>query len=135
MTIIVTDAGFGPDTNPHPIATPDDLGPNTRALDLAGIDDPAPFTALLPRLALIRVTFAAFNDGRGMTLGARLRQMGFAGTLRAAGPLLADQYAMLRRVGFDQVEIPDDIAARQPADQWRFRADWQAHDHRSRLFA
>ncbi|NCM98274.1 MAG: oxidoreductase, partial [Rhodobacterales bacterium] len=23
--------------------------------------------------------------------------------------------------------------ARQPADQWRARADWQAHDYQSRL--
>jgi uncharacterized protein (DUF934 family) len=135
MTVMVTDTGFGPDTYPHPIATADDLGPDTRALDLAGTDDPAPFAALLPRLTLIRITFAAFNDGRGFTLGTDLRRRGFTGTLRARGPLLADQYAMLRRAGFDEVEIPDDIAARQPADQWQFRADWQAHDHRARLFA
>ena len=135
MTVIVTDTGFAPDTNPNPITALSELGPDTRALDLAGTDDPTALAPHLPHLALIRIAFPAFNDGRGMTLGARLRQMGFAGTLRAAGPLLADQYAMLRRVGFDQVEIPDDIAARQPADQWRFRADWQAYDHRSRLFA
>jgi len=36
-------------------------------------------------------------------------------------------------VGFDEVEISDDLAARQPADQWRARADWQAHDYQSRL--
>ncbi len=61
--------------------------------------------------------------------------MGYTGRLRAHGPVIADQYAMVRRVGFDEVEIPDEIAARQPADQWQFRADWRAHDYQSRLRA
>jgi hypothetical protein len=47
--------------------------------------------------------------------------------------VIADQYAMLRRVGFDGAEIPDEIAARQPAEQWQFRAaDWQAHHYQAR---
>ncbi len=29
------------------------------------------------------------------------------------GPVIADQYAMARRTGFDEVEIPDELAARQ----------------------
>jgi len=61
--------------------------------------------------------------------------MGYTGTLRAFGPVIADQYAMLRRTGFDQVEIPDALALRQPAEQWAFRADWQRHDYQSRLRA
>jgi hypothetical protein len=47
--------------------------------------------------------------------------------------LIADQYAMARRVGFDEVEVAPDIAARQPEDQWRARADWKAWDHRAQL--
>jgi hypothetical protein len=42
---------------------------------------------------------------------------------------------MARRVGFDDVEIPDDLAARQPQAQWLARADWQAHDYLARLKA
>ena len=42
---------------------------------------------------------------------------------------------MARRTGFDDVEIPDDLAARQPEAQWKFRADWKAHDYQSRLRA
>jgi hypothetical protein len=49
--------------------------------------------------------------------------------------VLADQYAMARRSGFDEVEISDDLAARQPAAQWQFRADWRAHDYQARLRA
>ena len=40
---------------------------------------------------------------------------------------------MARRAGFDEVEIDAALAARQPEDQWVFRADWQAHDYQSRL--
>jgi len=40
---------------------------------------------------------------------------------------------MARRVGFDEVEISDDLAARQTADQWFFRADWRENDYRARL--
>jgi hypothetical protein len=47
--------------------------------------------------------------------------------------VLADQYAMARRAGFDEVEIDDALAARQPEAQWRARADWRAHDYQSRL--
>ncbi len=61
--------------------------------------------------------------------------MGYTGRLRAHGPVIADQYAMFRRIGFDEVEIPDEIAERQPQDQWQFRADWRAHDYQARLRA
>ena len=83
--------------------------------------------------ALIRIDFPALSDGRGFTLARHLRARGFAGRLRARGHVLADQYAMARRAGFDEVEIDDDLAARQPAEQWVFRADWRAHDYQSRL--
>ena len=38
--------------------------------------------------------------------------MGYAGRLRAAGPLIADQFRAARRVGFDEVELPDAVAER-----------------------
>ena len=49
------------------------------------------------------------------------------------GHVIADQYAMARRAGFDEVEVHDEIAARQPQDQWLFRANWQAHNYQLRL--
>ena len=82
---------------------------------------------------LIRVNFSSFADGRGFTIARRLRLMGYQGRLRAGGHVIADQYAMARRAGFDEVEISDEIAARQCEDQWQFRADWRAHDYQSRL--
>lgn len=84
---------------------------------------------------LVTVAFPAFSDGRGFTLARHLRTQGYSGRLRAKGHVIADQYAMARRAGFDEVEISDDLAARQPADQWKFRADWKANDYRSRLRA
>ncbi len=130
MSVIVTDTGFTPvaDTTNPGLA---DLGGGT-ALDMAHTDDPA---LLEPVIALIRVTFPAFNDGRAFTIGRRLRMLGYTGELRAYGPVIADQYAMARRVGFDAVEIPDSLAERQPEDQWKFRANWKAHDYQSRLRA
>lgn len=84
---------------------------------------------------MIRVDFPEFADGRGMTIARQLRLMGYRGRLRAKGHLIADQYAMARRAGFDEVEISDALAARQPQYQWLARADWQAHDYQSRLRA
>ncbi|MGR3484082.1 MAG: DUF934 domain-containing protein [Paracoccaceae bacterium] len=82
---------------------------------------------------LVRIAFPSFADGRGFTLAAILRGRGYRGRLRAAGHVIADQYAMARRAGFDEVQIDAALAARQPADQWRARADWGAHDHRRAL--
>ena len=134
MSVLVTDQGFSQPADITPV-TLAQIADHRGALDLAHTDDPAAVAPYLAALTLIRVAFPAFNDGRAFTIARRLRMMGYAGTLRACGPVIADQYAMLRRVGFDEVEIPDDLAARQPADQWAARADWQSHDYLTRLQA
>jgi len=121
MSVIVTDAGFGPDT-----------WTGDAALDLPSDTPPAELEAALGA-ELVRVDFPSFSDGRGFTLAAMLRRMGYAGRLRARGHVIADQYAMARRSGFDEVEIPDDLAARQPQDQWLARANWQEHNYQARL--
>jgi len=134
MSVIVTDAGFHPATQRDIVALAD-LAPAHDAVDLANTDDPKALADHLARLTLIRVAFPAFNDGRAFTVARRLREMGYARQLLALGPVIADQYAMLRRVGFDGAEIPDDLAARQPADQWQFRADWPQHNYQARMRA
>ncbi|MFN3291962.1 MAG: DUF934 domain-containing protein [Gemmobacter sp.] len=137
MSVIVTDAGFAPDTFADPIVALADLPahPHATAVHLLPGDRAAALAGRLDGLHLIRIAFPAFNDGRGFTLARDLRRLGFAGRLRAAGHVLADQYAMIRRAGFDEAEISDALAARQPWPQWQARANWQAHDHRARLFA
>ena len=124
--VIVTDTGFAPDDWTSGVD-----GPET--VELAPGDDPGVLAHRLDSLRLIRVQFPGFADGRGFTLARRLRSLGYAGRLRLAGPVIADQYAMARRSGFDEVEIPAALALRQPQDQWLARADWRAGDYQARL--
>jgi len=123
-TVLVTDTGFSPDDWSDDDARSATLAPGDRAGDLA---------ERLGDLEMVRVIFPSFADGRGFTLARDLRRLGYAGRLRATGHVLADQYAMARRAGFDEVEIDAELAARQPEDQWRARADWRAHDYQARL--
>lgn len=135
MSVIVTDAGFTPAPDRVIVALAD-LTAEHAAVDLSNTDDPETLVGRLGALTLIRVAFPAFNDGRAFTIARRLRELGYAGQLLALGPVIADQYAMLRRVGFDGAEIPDDLARRQPAEQWLFRAaDWREHHYQARLRA
>jgi len=72
----------------------------------------------LDRVSLIAISFKSFTDGRGFSLARQLRLAGFTGELRAVGALIADQFAFLRSVGFDTVEIDEASAGRQPVEQW-----------------
>ena len=116
---LVRDDGFHPDDGAQSLV----LAPDT---------DPASLSDYLDQ-PLVAIDFPSFSDGRGFTLARLLREKGFRGRLRAVGGLIADQYAMARRVGFDEVRISAALAARQPQEQWLYRADWQDWDHRSRL--
>jgi uncharacterized protein (DUF934 family) len=70
------------------------------------------------QLSLIAIRFPAFGDGRGFSLARQLRNHGFLGTLRAVGPLIADQFAYALACGFDEVEPPADLLERQPPQIW-----------------
>lgn len=130
-TVIVRDQGFSSE-DWHGAFTPlEEATAQTDALDLPADADPD--TVALGGLRIIRIPFASFADGRGFTLARRLRLRGYTARLRASGHVIADQYAMARRAGFDEVEISAELAARQPEDQWLARADWQAHDYQARL--
>lgn len=120
MSVIVQDGGFIAD---------DFIG---EWLDLTSDTDPATLKQYAGSAA-IRIDFPAFSDGRGFTLAKILRLAGFTGRLRANGHVIADQYAMARRSGFDEVSISDELATRQPQEQWLARADWQAHDYQARV--
>ena len=133
MTVIVTDRGFAPDDWIAPITPLAEAAEDVIALDLPNNTDPASLAGRLERLTMIRVDFPSAADGRGFSIARQLRLMGYGGRLRARGHVIADQYAMARRSGFDEVEISDTLAARQPEDQWTFRANWQAHDYQARL--
>ena len=136
---IVTDTGFAEDDWLHGFISPDQIPANDKppaiGVDLASDADPVDLSEHLAEIDLIRVDFPSFADGRGFTIARRLRDLGYRGRLRARGQVIADQYAMARRAGFDEVEIDAELAERQTENQWLRRAAWQAHDYQARLRA
>jgi uncharacterized protein (DUF934 family) len=136
MTVLVNDTGFTTDDWTTGFVKINELDANNCrkvAIDLASDEEPTDLAGLLNQIHLIRVNFPSVSDGRGFTIAAQLRRMGFAGRLRAHGHVIADQYTMARRSGFDEVQISNDLATRQPEPQWLARANWRAHDYQSRL--
>ncbi|MFY0735308.1 MULTISPECIES: DUF934 domain-containing protein [Aurantimonas] len=94
----------------------------------AAVEDIAP---LLADVDLVVVEFPAFSDGRGFSLAKRLRRAGFEGTLRASGPLIADQFADALACGFDEVELPETMANRQPVQQWMEAKDTMSRHYQN----
>ena len=88
------------------------------ALAIGNDQDPGALLPLLDRLALIAIPFPKYSDGRGFSIARALRAQGYKGRLRATGALIPDQFAFALHVGFDEVEISDEQAARQPIGQW-----------------
>ena len=65
----------------------------------------------LGHLALVALHFPKFRDGRAYSQARLLRETyGFAGTLRATGDVLRDQFQFLVRAGFNS------FAVKKPAD-------------------
>lgn len=131
MTQLINDSGFVADDWTHGFCT-SGAANDCLALDLPSDTQPEAVD-LTTGLQMIRIDFPSSADGRGFSIASALRLRGYTGRLRAHGHVLADQYAMARRAGFDEVEVSEEIAARQPTDQWLFRANWQAHNYQSRL--
>ena len=134
MNVIVTDSGFAADDFAGGFVPLTNGAANDCAygIDLPSDTKPEALAAL-SNARMIRIDFPSFADGRGFTLAQLLRRAGYKGRLRAKGHVIADQYAMARRSGFDEVEISDDLARRQPEDQWLARADWQNHHYQARM--
>jgi uncharacterized protein (DUF934 family) len=138
MSVIVTDTGFHADDWQHgfvpqqaALASPVSIC----GIDMASDGDPAPLVPGFDRIGLIRVRFAHYTDLRGFGLARRLRALGYRGRLRAQGHVLAHQYTLARRAGFDEVEISYDLARRQPQEHWRFRGNWRHAEFHSMMRA
>ncbi len=133
MNVIVTDEGFSPDDWTDGYVTLEDAANDVVALDVASDTDPDELIERLGSAHMVRVDFPSSADGRGFTIARVLRLKGYTGRLRAKGHVLADQYAMARRSGFDEVEIDHNLASRQPEDQWLARANWQENNYQASL--
>lgn len=59
----------------------------------------------LSSLSLIALNFPTFRDGRAYSQARLLRErLGWTGPLRAVGNALRDQFLLMERSGFDQIE-------------------------------
>lgn len=102
-------------------------------LDLKNNENPDELQPFFCWIKMIRIPFPDFNDGRGFSLAKRLRQLGYEGVLRAQGYLIADQYRMARLSGFDEIEIDDLLAARQPEWLWQNQVMKKSLSYQDRL--
>lgn len=132
MTQVISKAGFVPDrwSGIVPVALADYGGGAALVFDVA--DDLDAVAPHLARLELIVIPFNSSADGRGFSRAAELRTRGFAGHLRARGHVLVDQFRAALRSGFDDVEISQAQARRNPEAQWR--AVPMAASYQSRIF-
>lgn len=103
-------------------------------MDVENSIDPTNLATHLDAKA-IRIPFPSFADGRGFSIARQLRSMGYTGRLRAVGHLISDQYLHARRAGFDEIEIDDAVAKRQPVEQWLAVSGWDKITYQDRLRA
>lgn len=128
MSIIVRETGFSEDTweadGGHFIDLEkfgQDLAekaPANTCLDVPNSVSIESLKGILGSVAMIRVPFPSFADGRGFSIAKKVRQAGYKGRLRAVGHVIADQFGFALVCGFDEVEIDEGLAARQPEAQW-----------------
>ena len=91
---------------------------NGKHFDLAADTNIDRLSNDLARAALITICFNSFDDGRGFSLARRPRNLGYRGHLRAIGKVLSDQFRYALECGFDDVQISNEQAARQPETDW-----------------
>jgi len=94
-------------------------GVGPAAVDLPNDADPRALAGRFDAIRLIRIPFPKADDGRGFSLARRLRDLGYRGRLRAQGHVISDQFRYALDCGFDEVEIDDGHAQRQPEAHWR----------------
>ena len=120
MTIVINNqGGFG----------------NTEAFEFVDIDASIKPSDLdeLRYASAIRIVFGSCADGRFLTLARQLRLRGYSGHIRAAGPLVPDQFPMALRLGIDSVEITAEHASRCAEDQWVSHAQRTEASYQGRL--
>lgn len=132
MGQVINRTGFAANAWESTITVPLEEYVDGEAMLLRADDNPAAVAAHFNTLRLIVIPFAAFADGRGFSLAAQLRALGYQGYLRARGHLLVDQFRAALSSGFDDIEISDTQAVRNPEAQWQAVA--HSPGYRSRIF-
>jgi uncharacterized protein (DUF934 family) len=74
---------------------------NAASVRLEAGDDVRRLAPVLERVRLVEVDFPKFRDGRGFSSARILREMGYAGEIKATGDVLVDLVWFMRRCGFD----------------------------------
>jgi uncharacterized protein (DUF934 family) len=74
---------------------------NATAVRIEPGEDARDLIPHLDRITLVEITFPKFRDGRGYSSARILREAGYKGEMRAAGDVLVDQVAFMKRCGFD----------------------------------
>jgi uncharacterized protein (DUF934 family) len=62
----------------------------------------------LNRLDLVAINFPVFTDGRCFSYARELRELGYAGEIRATGHFIRDQLFFLKRCGFTAFQFEDE---------------------------
>ena len=80
-------------------------------------DDVRKLEGHLGRIALVAVSFPAFNDGRAFSHASLLRaRLGFTGEVRAVGDVLIDQIPLMLRCGVDSFAVTNETALKRLAE-------------------
>ena len=74
---------------------------NAASVRIEAGDDVRRLGPVLDRVRLVEVDFPRFRDGRGFSSARVLREMGYAGEIKATGDVLVDLVFFMRRCGFD----------------------------------
>jgi uncharacterized protein (DUF934 family) len=116
---IVTEGGFSPASDVAFAVFDAPEAAQARHIELPNHVDAAVLKGRLQQIEVIRIPFNSAQDGRGFSLARRLRDLGYRGRLRAFGHVISDQFRYALSCGFDEVEISDELAARQPEPHWQ----------------
>jgi len=77
-------------------------------------DDVKALAPHLEKIALVAVSFPAFNDGRAFSHASLLRErLGFKGEIRAVGDVLIDPLPLMLRVGITSFAVTNAVAIRR----------------------
>ncbi|ASY62771.1 Oxidoreductase [Sinorhizobium sojae CCBAU 05684] len=80
-------------------------------------DDVTRLAPHLDRIALVAVSFPAFNDGRAFSHASLLRtRLGYAGEIRAVGDVLIDQIPLMLRCGIESFAVSNATALKRLAE-------------------